>query len=309
MPDQINILPVPLAKKITKWWRTFTLPGFDGLPVYEVINHMVAELKKQPIGMRVGSVSYNFLMATFPGILFLFTLIAFIPIHGFQSALLTEMEKILPKDSYPMVKRTIIDIIRHQRGGLLSFTLLASLWYSMSGVRSLISAFDKKQSTFLKRNALKKLVIAFRITVLLNLNVLVSLGLIVGGKNLAYLVVKAFHWSKYIVPVFNTINWVFMVTFYSVGISVIYYYGPATAKRWKFFNTGSLLATFAVLVTSLGFSAFIQNFGRYNTLYGSIGALIIVIGWINLTAWVLIICFELNAAIDFVRKKLEMHHK
>ena len=302
-------LPSHLSQRFLKWWYTFTLPGFQGVPTYEVGSYIVREVRQQSIPQRAAAVSFSFMMATFPGIIFLFTLIAFIPIPGFRYTLLIELEKLLPKDSYPVIKSTIIDIIRHQRGGLLSFTLLASLWYSLRGVRALLNAFDKKNSSFKKRKPIKKVVVALQITVLLNMLVIVVLGLILAGKFEASKLVHTMHLAKHAVTIFNTINWIFIVSFFYIGISIIYFYGPATTQRWKFFNTGSIIAATIALLGSLGFSIFINNFGRYNKLYGSIGALIVIMVWINLNAWVMIIGFEINAAIDFAKKKKELGHR
>lgn len=289
-----------------RWSRTHSLPGLNQVPLFDVLRFTFYEMKRDSILIRAKSASFSFLLSIFPSIIVVFSLIPFIHIRGFQNTLQSNIESLIPKEAYALVQNTINDIVQHQHGGLLSVSLLLACFYSVRGVLGLMNSFDKALPTFRKRTDLNKFVVAFKITLLLFFLLLGSIVLILEGQNLIHFIIRKTSLQNSSANfIFLIIRWLIIIlTFYS-SISIIYYYGPATHRRWKFFNAGSTVAAFFCIVISLLLSWFINTFGNYNRIYGSIGTLIVLMIWLFYNSLILLIGFELNASIDYNKLQRE----
>lgn len=182
--------------------------------------------------------------------------------------------------------------------GLLSIGFFLALYFSSNGMSKLMEGFDKSyNSTFKSRSFFKHRLIALGLTLLLFGLLTMSIGLIVLGRQLLQFIVDTFSLSAASEYTFLTLRWiVVIVLFYSV-ITSIYRYGPSMVKKIRLLSPGATLATFLSIFSSVLFSYFVNNFARYNEIYGSIGALIVVLIWLQINAFILLLGFELNASI------------
>lgn len=279
--------------------RKITLPGFHSQSLFDVLRFFFVEVQRDSIQVRATSVSFHFLMATFPALLVLLTLIPYLPIEGLPEALLNFTGTILPQQGQSFIRDTIEDIVTHQNVGLLSIGILLSVYYSSRGVVGILNAFDKAYPSFYRRRFVRKTIVSLKITFLLMILVIASIATIVFGQWLLPKVLD--HFSMFSGATYYGIlvlRWVVLVSLYYVGFSMIYYYGPAIFKRWHFFTPGSTLAAVLSLLTSMLFSFIVNQFGNLNQLYGSIGTLIIMMFWIYWNAMILLVGFELNASIQ-----------
>lgn len=280
------------------------IPGFDGLPLYDVATFFIIGIQKGALNIRASSVAFNFILAIFPAIIFLFTLLAYIPYDGFQSQLLDLMREFLPHSTYVVVRETFEDIITQQRGGLLSITVISALFFSTNGISSLIDGFNATYHTYRERSAIKQRLVALGIMLVLVVIVIIAIGLIIfGGLGVRFLLEYGLIRGMVAVLALNLSRWIVVVLLLFLGVTILYVYGPARTTRWGFFSAGSTLATILIIVSSLGFRFFIENFGTYNKLYGSIGTLLVVMLWMLITSTVLLIGFELNASIEHAKLK------
>jgi len=249
--------------------------------------------------LRASAVAFNFILAIFPTIIFLFTLIAYIPIDGFQEQLLQIMQVLLPRSVFDSVSETFTDIITRQRGGLLSVTAVSALYFSTNGVSTLIDSFNTTYHTIESRPYITQRLFSLLITVILSVFTLIGVGLIVFGQMGMEFIIKQGLVEDGLARFFVEIGrWAVIIALMFFAISVLYFFGPAKQTKWRFFSAGSSLATVLVLITSLGFASFVESFGQYNKLYGSIGTLVIVMLWMQLNSIALLIGFELNASIE-----------
>ncbi len=289
----------PPVKKLSDASKRVVLPGFDGMPVYDVADFFFTGIHKGSIRSRASSVAYSFFLALFPGIIFLFSLIPYIPVENFQTQLLLLIKDILPKDAYVATRETIEDIVRHQRGGLLSIGFLLVVFFSTNGITALIDGFNKSYHVKETRKGIARRMVALSLTTILSLLVVVAILLIIFSESaLKFLVTHHIIKNKMQILLLYTGKWLIIISLFLFAISFIYYFGPALKKRWRFFSPGALLASFLSILTSVGFGLFVNNFGSYNKVYGSIGTLIVIMLWIYYNALILIIGFELNASID-----------
>lgn len=307
----VKFLRLPIIRNIIRFSKEVRIPGFDGLPLYDVMAFFVKGLQNGWLNLRASAVAFNFILAIFPGIIFIFTLIAYIPIEGFQEQLLSMMEVLLPTSVYDSVDETFRDIITRQRGGLLSVTVISTLYFATTGLHTLIDSFNTTYHTMESRSYFVERGIAILLALILTGFTLVAAALIIFGQiGMDYL--RELGWIKdsLLTLALNLARWVIILTLIFFAISVLYFLGPAKKTKWRFFSAGSTLATVLVILTSLGFSFFVENFGQYNKLYGSIGTLVIVMLWTLFNSIALLIGFELNASIDNAKlREMELENR
>ena len=281
--------------------KKFTLPGFDNIPVYIVLRFIFAELEKDLIPTRARSIAYSFFIAFFPGLIFLLTLLPYIPLDNFQAEFISFINEFIPdKVVNNFILTTIDDVIHKPREGLLSFGALLALYFATQGVVSIIMSFNKTYSIYTNRNFFTLRAVALKLTILLVFLFVVSIVMLIAGEWLINLFLQYVNIKNYWVNfLLNALRYIIILVLFFVSISTIYYYGPATKKQWKFVTPGSSLATIGSIIASLIFSNYISGFDKYNTIYGIFGSIILFLGWLYVNAFVLLVGFELNAAIYY----------
>ena len=279
--------------------------GLAGLSIYDVAILFIKGLQEGAITTRASSLAFNFFLAFFPSIIVFFTLIPYIPIDGFQDTLMEILSNILPPSTNTVTFDTLQDIINNQRGGLLSIGFLLALYFSTNGVSSLIQAFNASYHIRENKSIIKHQVLAIILTLILSALVFVTILLIIFGKaTISYLIEYQFISSNQIF-ILNSAKWVILITMLFIGITTIFNLGPAITSTLKIFSPGAILATIFIILTSIAFSYYIDNFSQYNKIYGSIGTLMIILLWIYFNAIILLTGFELNASILNAKKQLK----
>ena len=221
----------------------------------------------------------------------------------FQDQLLDLMKTVLPKNAYAATRDTIEDIIRHQRGGLLSLGFLFALYFTTNAFMALMRSFNTSYHLQEKRSALKQRLVAINLTFILSTILIVATTLIVFSEKFTILLVKKHFLKTHAQITFlHTGNFIIVVALFLTAISFLYYYAPAVHRKFRFISPGSLFATIAAVTTSVGFAYFVNNFGKYNKVYGSIGTLIVIMMWIYINSLILLLGFELNASINQAHK-------
>jgi len=288
----------PKGKRFLVWWRNFTLPGFEGVPVYDVGKMFIEEVKHDKLGPRASAISFNFLLALFPSIIFLFSMIPVIPIPNLKENLFDLLHSIMPDDAFNLARSTIEETISKKRVDLLSFGFLFMILFSTNGVFAMMRTFSKFNPVFRKRSFFQQYGVALQLTTLLTFLLILSIGLIIGGEFLIQAVrTKLDLESNTSYILFSTLRWLIIIIMFFFTLSIIYYFGPALKQKWKFISLGATVATILSVIASLGFSFYVNNFGQYNKFYGSIGTLIVIMVWIYINSMVLIFGFELNHSI------------
>lgn len=284
--------------------KRLVLPGFDGMPLYDVADFFFTGIHKGSIKTRASSLAFSFFLALFPAIIFLFTLIPYIPLPNFQGQLLSLIKNVLPSAAYETTRETIEDIVKHQRSGLLSLGFVLALYFTSNGFMAMMKGFNTSYHVPERRSPWKQRWVAVVLTFIISLLVLIATILIVFGQ-MAFkgLVKKHIIKNATQLTIVSSIQWIVVLALIFFATSFLYYYAPSLRKRWRFYSAGSILATFLCVCTSIGFAYYVNNFANYNKLYGSIGTLIVIMLWIYFNSLILILGFELNASIDNAKHK------
>jgi membrane protein len=283
---------------VIRFSKKLVLPGFDGLPLHNVAGFFIKGLYEGYITSRASAISFNFFLAIFPSLIFLFTIIPFIPIENFQTTLLVLIHDFVPKTAYETIKETVEDIVTRPRGGLLSLGFILTLYFSTNGINSLMEAFNNTYHTIETRSVFRQRLISALLVFILSVLLIISIGLMtLGPIILSIIIPEKILESAFYSLLILLLTWFVTLSTLFLAISFIYYLAPARRRDFRFISAGSSLATLLVILTTLGFNFYVDNFAKYNILYGSIGTLMVVLLWIYFNAISLLIGFELNASI------------
>jgi len=282
---------VALSKKIV-------LPGFDGVPLYDVALFFYRGLSEGFITSRASAVSFNFFLAIFPSLLFFFTIIPLVPIQDFQSSLLELVREFMPTSAYETVHVTIEDIVTRPHAGWFSIGFFLSFYFSTNGIYSLMEGFNNTYHSIESRGWFKLRLVSLTLLLIYSVMLIVAIGLITFGLPiLEWILPDEFFNQGLILAMFLVLKWLIILAALFFAISCLYYFAPAKRRAFRFISAGSSLATLLVILTTLGFNFYVDNFARYNVLYGSIGTLMVILLWIYFNAISLLVGFELNASI------------
>ena len=274
---------------------------------YSVYKIFINKLREDEIFERSLAVAFSFTLASFPLIIFLFTLIPYINawIPEIDSTkILLFLEGVMPEDMYAIAKNTIFDLVETKRGGLLSLGVISSLFLSTNGFNTLIKTFNSCHKVRENRSFYETRLIALILTLLFFVVAIVAIVLSAVGDftinlMLEYNLFKDVEY--YTIMLFKLL--ILLVSFY-LAISSIFYFAPVIHNKWTFISSGSIISAIGCVAISLAFSYYINNFPTYNKLYGSIGILIAYMGWIYFISTIILIGFEWNTSIDIAIKKL-----
>jgi membrane protein len=304
----INFPPIAFCVKKSK---SIIMPGFQGLPLYDVIVFFFNQINKVGLNERAAAISFNFIMAIPAACIFIFTLVPYLPIgKQFNVELLKLTKELTPNQTtYLFVKDFLDDFFGRQRGGLLSFGILLVLYYASNAMMGIIRTFDKsiaqtKGWIFHKRWR------AIQLTFLMLLLVIGSILILIGQEQLAVLLKKLFGMKrKAEIPWWNVTRWTMIVILLFYGIGLIYKYAPSVHKRWKIVSPGSISATVLLMLTTVLFSYWVNNFASFNKVYGSIGTVLIIMNLVYFNSMVIIIGFELNVSITYLLAQADARKK
>ncbi|WP_207531629.1 YihY/virulence factor BrkB family protein [Desertivirga arenae] len=296
-----------LYSSFIEWTKAFVIPGFGPLPLYTICSFFFQEIARDSLANKASSLAYSFMLAIFPTIIFIFTLIPYIPVDGFQNQLMNQLKLVFPTYSYLAVRSTLEDIINKQNGGVLSFGFVAALFFATNGITNLMKAFNKSSLIIESRGWLRQRLVAIALTFVLFFALVIGLGIITFSEVAIAKIQKEFAFNKaFYVFLVAAVRWFILIAIYFVTISILYRYGPAHTKKWKLFSPGAWLASALALFTFWGFGFYINNFTNFNRLYGSIGTIIVVMIWLYLNSFIILLGFEFNASIDLSKRSIKI---
>jgi membrane protein len=250
---------------------------------------------------RAGGIAFSFFMAVFPFMLFILTLIPYIPIEGFPEGLFSFIKDILPPQTFEAVDSVLIDITKNQYGGLLSFGFLGSIFLMTNGVNAIFGGFEYSYHVKEMRNIFRAYFISLGVSLLTSFFLIVTIILVIlyqvaltkinenGWLNTDDL--NLFYYGR---------GFLFLVMIFTI-VSLLFRYGTKQGKETRFFSGGAILTTILSLCTFYLFGIYVVKFAQYNQLYGSIGTLLILMLFVWLNSIILLLGFELNASLYSLR--------
>ena len=284
--------------------KAIYIPGFQHVNLYQVLSFVYKQLNTLGLYDRASAISFNLIMALPAGFLFLFSIIPYFPkAFKIKKQILSVFKDIAPNSStYKFIMEIINDLLS-QHVGIFSFGFLLLLFYASNAMTGIIRSFDKsimQNKPFFLHQRMR----AIRLTIILILLVFASLLVLIGQDQLTRLLREVFDIKrKTIVPYWNSVRWAVIILLLFFGNAFIYKYAPLIKERWPLNSPGALLSTLLMLITTLGFSYWVNNFSSYSKIYGSIGTVLVVMTLIYLNSLILLIGFELNVSIEVLKKE------
>jgi membrane protein len=298
---------IPVVNLLARFFKKIKLPGFEGLSIYDLLELYVVGIVKGALTTRASAIAFSFFIAIFPFLLFILIVIPYIPIDGFREEFLSFLESFLPPTTSEFFFQSIFDNIT--AGSLISTVFLLSIFLMANGVNAVFSGFEYSYHEQLTRNIFKQYLYALGVAIILAF--LLMLTVAVFGYFQIYIIQPLYeslsgenisdsgsglHWIVFA-------KYVFFVIMVYIATATLYYFGTKEGRKSRFFSVGALLTTLLIILTSYLFGIYIENFSQYNELYGSIGALLILLIYLWLNSNILLLGYELNASLNRLKKK------
>lgn len=274
------------------------LPFLGGLPLYWIAVFFFRNLRKESINMRASSIAFNLFLALFPALIFMFTLLPYIPIEDLSTQIMSFMRSVMPKSSFEIIDETLQDILNTPRSGLLSVGLISAIYFASNGIFALIETYNKRD----KRSFWKKRLLAIGLTLLMGILIVTIISLfIVTEYAVELLIYYAPINDQVLYYALLVVRWSMLFFLVFSATTIIYRHADARAESWRHIFPGASLATLLTVITSVAYGFYLNNWGNYNRFYGSLGAIIITMLWLQFNSMVLIIGHEFNRSLVHAR--------
>ncbi|NQD74262.1 YihY/virulence factor BrkB family protein [Pseudomonas sp. CM27] len=272
-------------------------PALQGLPLHRVLVRTVKEFLDDEMSTYASALAYQALFSLFPFLLFLIALIGFLHLPDFFSWLRLQSELVLPPQALEQVN-PVIDQLQQSKGGLLSVGIVIALWTASAGVRLMMSAMNAAYDVPEGRPVWKRIPLSIFYTIGLAGMLLAAAALMVLGPQVMEWIASQIGMQEFIVTLWTILRWPVIVILLMVAVALIYYVMPDVKQKFRFITPGSVLAVVVWIVASLGFAYYVKTFADYNAMYGSIGAIIVLLLYFYISAAVLLLGAEMNAVIE-----------
>ncbi|MEJ2114279.1 MAG: YihY/virulence factor BrkB family protein [Flavobacteriaceae bacterium] len=301
---------IPIINLVVSLLKKLKLPGLEGLSLYDLLEIYTIGIVKGALTTRASAIAFNFFIAIFPFLLFLLIVIPYVPIEGFKMEFLKFLESSLPPSTSDFFFQNIFENIEStERAGLLSSVFLLSMILMANGVNAVFSGFENSYHEQITRNVIKQYLYAFGVAIILAFLLIITIAIL--GYFQIYVVQELFdvlEKSGYVEQSQNVFwyglaQYGFFIVMLYLATATLYYFGTKEGKHSKFFSVGALFTTLLIILTSYLFGIYINNFAQYNELYGSIGALLILLFYLWLNSNILLLGFELNVSLNRLRNR------
>jgi membrane protein len=242
--------------------------------------------------------AFYFFLAVFPALLFLVSLLAYLPVEPALVSTVDRLRTVLPREALAIIRQQIDLVLAGGRGGLLTLAIAGAIWSSSSAMMAIIYALNKAYDIEEFRPWWHTRLLAIVLTLALALFVLVAFTLVVGGADLAGWAAAQIGAGGAFEAAWSLLQWPVALALVVLAVDLVYYFAPNADTEWVWVTPGALLATGLWLLTSAGFRYYVRNFSDYSAVYGAIGGVIVLLLWFYLSGFALLVGAELNAEID-----------
>ena len=242
--------------------------------------------------------AFYYFLSLFPALLFVVSLLAYVPLGTGLDAALAQLEAFLPVEMLQFLRRQIEEALAGEQGGLLTVGIVGAIWSSSSAVTAIITALNRAYDIEEWRPWWKRRLIAVALTIALAVFIVAAFVFVVGGGDLAAWVAERLGFSELLARVWAVVQWTLAIVLVVIAVDLVYRFAPNADTPFVWITPGALLATALWLLTSWGFKMYVQNFSSYTTLNGTIGVVIVLMLWFYLSGFALLVGAELNAEID-----------
>jgi membrane protein len=299
---------LPILKYVIRILKKIELPALEGLTLYYFLRLYAKGVVKGAVTSRASAISFSFFTAIFPFLLLIIILIPYIPVDGFELKFREFLDSLLPPQTSDFFFDNIFqNIYTDGNAGLISTVFLLALFLMANGISALFSGFESSYHQQLTRSIIKQYLFSIGVALILVLLLIITIAVLgyfqlyVIQRVLYIMDRKGYETYEQGIFMFAVAKYIFFVIMVYLATATLYYFGTKEGRHSKFFSAGALLTTILIIVFSYLFGIYVTYFSTYNELYGSIGALLILLFYIWLISNILLLGFELNATIQKLR--------
>ncbi len=293
---------IPIVKHLVHLTKSIKIKSLEGLSFYDLLELYVMGIIKGAFSYRASAIAFSFFMALFPFALFILNLIPYIPMENFQVDFLDFISKSVPPNTYDAIAVIINDILNNSYKGLLSSGFIISVFLMTNGINAILGGFEMSEHITITRGFFKQYFIALGLSILLSLILIITVSSIV----ILEVIIQKIKIQDYISSNISLIEWgrfSFVLLMILITTSLLYKFGTKETSKISFISYGAVFTTILIIISSYIFGIYVEKFARYNELYGSIGTLLVLMFYIWINCMVLLLGFELNAAIHKLKRK------
>jgi len=285
-------------RRLVGWAKRIILPGFEGFSLFEISRFFFNALFEGRLVTRASAIAFKVFLAFFPAVLVLLTMIPYIPIADFQTKLLSTFHDMLPGEVYVFIESTLHDLVIRKHGALLSVSFLIGVYLASNSIDAILEGFSGSANHTTWHTPLKQRLLSLGLLVALTVLTMIAIPLLTFSGSLIYrLDDLGFFTSYFQVAALFAAKWIVSILVVIMFVSLLYNAGDPTARRFRLFTPGAILAVFLILVVSQALAFMFSYITDYNALYGSIGAILAVQLWLYFNMIVLLVGYELNTSI------------
>ncbi|MEP6921926.1 MAG: YihY/virulence factor BrkB family protein [bacterium] len=283
------------ARQMDSLWK------LGGASPLALLKSVWREIQKDDVFGRAAQLSYYFLLALFPLLIFLTSLIGLVLGSGtdISPRLLTYLAQVMPTAASTLIASTMIEVTKASSGSKISFGILAALWAASNGMGAITDALNVAYSVEETRSWWKRRVTAIALTIALSVLIITALTIVLSGGRIAGFIAANYALGSAFVLTWRVLQWPIVLAFMLLAFALIYYFAPDVRdQKWIWMTPGAVVGVLLWLLASFGLRFYLHFFNSYSNTYGSLGAVIILMLWLYLTGVAVLIGGELNAEIE-----------
>ncbi|WP_442853247.1 YihY/virulence factor BrkB family protein [Bacillus sp. EB01] len=264
-----------------------------GLFSKNIFKQLLHRIKEDDLPGLSAQLAYYFLLSLFPLLIFLLTLMPYLPIP--QRDILGAIQDFAPPEAFALIEKNLNSIMENRSGGLLSLGIIGTIWSASNGINALVRAFNKAYNV----DETRSFIVARGMSILFTFGMvfvfIIALVLPVFGEEIGKFLFSFLGLDGAFIVIWNLIRWALTPLILFGIFTILYWVAPNLKMKCKSAIPGAIFATIGWIITSLGFSFYVSNFGNYTSTYGSIGGIIILMIWLYLSAFIILLGGEINA--------------
>ena len=287
--------------QLTTEQQISSLWDLGGLSWPELGRRVWGGMQQNDLLNRAYELAYNFLLALFPGMLFILALLGiFASRHsGLRADLFTYLQNVLPSDAYRLVISTVNEVLQANGGGKLTFGLVFAIYSASAGMTQLISTLNAAYEVKEARSWLKVHGISVALTVGVSILTVAAILLVFAGSHILSITGQALRLSAAFLVVSSIVRWILALVFVVLTFAIIYYFAPDVEQRhWYWITPGSVVGVLLWAIASAALRAYLHFFDTYSKTYGALGAVIVLMLWFYVAGLALLIGGQINSTIE-----------
>lgn len=271
---------------------------------FDFMIYFIVKVKNDDIFALGAQLAYYLILSFFPFLIFLMTILGFSKLDSMR--IIEGLNTILPSSVFELTSTIVVEVVENQYTGLLGVSIILSMWAASSAFRAVTKGINKAYNIKENRSLIKRVIIALICTFALAFIIIVSLALLVFGDLIGNLLTTYLPYDALIRKIWDLVRYLMVLTIMICIFAGIYRYTPSKRISWKEVFPGAIVSTIGWVIVSLGFSFYINNFSNYSRLYGSLGAVFVLMTWLYITSIIFILGGEINSVLVIRKNNLRI---